>query len=173
MQTNAAVADPTMVKNEKRNETSVSDRIRSYLVSPGSGVLALLPTISNYVCCADLPGSIYSGQGYSISDTKFIQFGTYTIRECLSDAFSDQHLYYDSFVACNRKHHLESLQPSICRICKKGNKLVQIIRITAETLSGIPSIVYGLFGMLFFVTALHWDFLFWQVHVHLLSWFFL
>ena len=39
---------------------------------------------------------------------------------------------------------------------KKGNKLVQIIRITAETLSGIPSIVFGLFGMLFFVTALHW-----------------
>lgn len=37
---------------------------------------------------------------------------------------------------------------------KKGNKLVGIIRITAETLSGIPSIVYGLFGMLFFVTYL-------------------
>ncbi|ABN52829.1 phosphate ABC transporter permease PstA [Acetivibrio thermocellus] len=39
---------------------------------------------------------------------------------------------------------------------KKGNKLVSIIRITAETLSGIPSIVYGLFGLLFFVTALGW-----------------
>mgnify|MGYP001319212204 FL=1 len=39
---------------------------------------------------------------------------------------------------------------------KKGNKLVGIIRITAETLSGIPSIVYGLFGLLFFVTALGW-----------------
>ena len=39
---------------------------------------------------------------------------------------------------------------------KKGSKLVNVIRITAETLSGIPSIVYGLFGMLFFVTALHW-----------------
>lgn len=36
----------------------------------------------------------------------------------------------------------------------RGNKLVSLIRITAETLSGIPSIVYGLFGMLFFVTAL-------------------
>ena len=35
---------------------------------------------------------------------------------------------------------------------KKGNKVVGIIRLTAETLSGIPSIVYGLFGMLFFVT---------------------
>lgn len=39
---------------------------------------------------------------------------------------------------------------------KKGNKLVGIVRITAETLSGIPSIVYGLFGMLFFVTTLKW-----------------
>lgn len=37
---------------------------------------------------------------------------------------------------------------------KKGNKLVDIIRITTETLSGIPSIVYGLFGMLFFVTTM-------------------
>lgn len=33
-------------------------------------------------------------------------------------------------------------------------KIVGLIRITAETLSGIPSIVYGLFGMLFFTTAL-------------------
>ena len=41
---------------------------------------------------------------------------------------------------------------------KRGNKLVGVIRITAETLSGIPSIVYGLFGMLFFVTALNMDY---------------
>ena len=41
---------------------------------------------------------------------------------------------------------------------KKGNKFVGIIRITAETLSGIPSIVYGLFGMLFFVSALKWGY---------------
>ena len=40
----------------------------------------------------------------------------------------------------------------------RGNKLVKLIRITAETLSGIPSIVYGLFGMLFFVNTLHWGF---------------
>ena len=37
---------------------------------------------------------------------------------------------------------------------KRGNKFVGIIRMTAETLAGIPSIVYGLFGMLFFVTAI-------------------
>ena len=39
---------------------------------------------------------------------------------------------------------------------KKGNKLVELVRITAETLTGIPSIIYGLFGMLFFNIALHW-----------------
>lgn len=39
---------------------------------------------------------------------------------------------------------------------KKGNKLVGIVRITTETLTGIPSIVYGLFGALFFVIALKW-----------------
>ena len=37
---------------------------------------------------------------------------------------------------------------------KRGNKFVEVIRLTTETLQGIPSIVYGLFGMLFFVTAL-------------------
>ena len=41
---------------------------------------------------------------------------------------------------------------------KRGNKFVEIIRLTTETLQGIPSIVYGLFGMLFFVTFCHWGF---------------
>lgn len=41
---------------------------------------------------------------------------------------------------------------------KNDSKVVMIIRLTTETLSGIPSIVYGLFGMLFFVTYLHWGY---------------
>ena len=40
----------------------------------------------------------------------------------------------------------------------KESKLVKVVRITAETLTGIPSIIYGLFGMLFFVTYLHWGY---------------
>ncbi len=40
----------------------------------------------------------------------------------------------------------------------RGSRLVNVIRITTETLSGIPSIVYGLFGMLFFVTWLDWGY---------------
>lgn len=42
---------------------------------------------------------------------------------------------------------------------KRGNKFMDVIRLTTETLSGIPSIVYGLFGMLFFVNTLGWGLL--------------
>ncbi len=34
---------------------------------------------------------------------------------------------------------------------KRGNPLVKIVRVTTETLAGIPSIVFGLFGYLIFV----------------------
>lgn len=40
----------------------------------------------------------------------------------------------------------------------RGNKFVEVIRLTTETLQGIPSIVYGLFGMLFFVSTCGWGF---------------
>jgi len=39
---------------------------------------------------------------------------------------------------------------------KRGNKLVSAIRLTTETLQGIPSIVFGLFGYLFFNITLGW-----------------
>lgn len=41
---------------------------------------------------------------------------------------------------------------------KRGNKLVAVVRVTAETLSGIPSIVYGLFGFLLFAVRLGWSY---------------
>ena len=41
---------------------------------------------------------------------------------------------------------------------KRGNKLVAVIRVTAETLSGIPSIVYGLFGFLLFAVTFGWSY---------------
>lgn len=46
----------------------------------------------------------------------------------------------------------------LAEYAKKESKLVKIVRVTAETLSGIPSILYGLFGMMFFVTTLKWGY---------------
>ena len=43
----------------------------------------------------------------------------------------------------------------LCEYARKGSRMVRIIRLATETLAGIPSIIYGLFGALFFGTALH------------------
>ena len=39
---------------------------------------------------------------------------------------------------------------------KRGNRLVKAVRLTTETLQGIPSIVFGLFGYLFFNITFGW-----------------
>lgn len=41
---------------------------------------------------------------------------------------------------------------------KRGNKLVNIVRVTTETLQGIPSIVYGLFGYLMLCIGFKWGY---------------
>lgn len=41
---------------------------------------------------------------------------------------------------------------------KRGNKFIPVVRLTTETLSGIPSIVYGLFGYLLFNLKLGWGY---------------
>lgn len=41
---------------------------------------------------------------------------------------------------------------------KRGNKLVNIVRVTTETLQGIPSIVFGLFGYLMFCIGMKWGY---------------
>lgn len=46
----------------------------------------------------------------------------------------------------------------LAEYAKQDSKIVKVIRITTETLSGIPSIVYGLFGFLFFVTFCGWGY---------------
>lgn len=46
----------------------------------------------------------------------------------------------------------------LAEYARRGNRLVKLVRLTAETLSGIPSIVYGLFGMMFFNVALGWGY---------------
>ncbi|MDR0959652.1 MAG: phosphate ABC transporter permease PstA [Propionibacteriaceae bacterium] len=40
----------------------------------------------------------------------------------------------------------------------RGSRLVSLVRMMSDTLAGIPSIVYGLFGLLFFVGWLGWGF---------------
>jgi phosphate transport system permease protein len=46
----------------------------------------------------------------------------------------------------------------LAEYARRGSRFVKIVRVTAETLSGIPSILYGLFGYLMFVAALGWGY---------------
>ena len=46
----------------------------------------------------------------------------------------------------------------LAEYAKRGNKFVKMVRLTAETLSGIPSIVYGLFGYTCFNIFLGWGY---------------
>ena len=46
----------------------------------------------------------------------------------------------------------------LAEYAQKGSRIVSLVRVTTETLSGIPSIVYGLFGMLFFSGKLHFGY---------------
>ena len=41
---------------------------------------------------------------------------------------------------------------------RRGSRLVKVLRTTTETLQGIPSIVYGLFGYILFVITLGWSY---------------
>lgn len=42
----------------------------------------------------------------------------------------------------------------LAEYAKKGNRVSKLVRLAVETLAGIPSIIYGLFGMMFFVRML-------------------
>lgn len=156
MLTNTAVADMETEK-KKRNSSSIGDQIRSYFRHPGSGILALFTGIAafltfavllflvGYILVKGIPyltpslfSMEYNSENVSLMPSLINTFIMTVITLCIAAPIGIFAAVY------------------LVEYAKKGNKLVKIIRITAETLSGIPSIVFGLFGMLFFVTALGW-----------------
>lgn len=159
MQTNTAVVEPTVENMKKRNQTSAADRIRSYLRHPGSGVLALFTIGAAIVTFAVLlflvAYILVKGIPYLTPDLFSLEYTSenVSLMPSLINTFIMTAL---SLVIAAPLGIFAAIY--LVEYAKKGNKLVQVIRITAETLSGIPSIVYGLFGMLFFVNTLKWGF---------------
>ena len=155
MQTNTLAAEPQT--REKRNGSSLSAHLRSYLKHPGSGILALLTGLAAVITFAVLLFLV----GYIL--VKGIPYLTPSLfsLEYNSENVSLMPSLINTFIMTVLSLVIAAPLGIFAAIylveyAKRGNKLVQVIRITAETLSGIPSIVFGLFGMLFFVTALHW-----------------
>ena len=157
MQTNAAAIDPATENMEKRNQTSVSDRIRSYLSHPGSGVLALLTIGAAVITFSVL---IFLVAYILVKGIPYLTPSLFSL-EYTSENVSLMPSLINTFIMTGLSLVIAAPLGIFAAIylveyAKKGSRLVNVIRITAETLSGIPSIVFGLFGMLFFVTALKW-----------------
>ena len=141
------------------NRQTVGDRFRAYLKHPGSLVLFLLVMLAAIVTFAVLvfliayilvrgvpylTPSLFSLE-YNSDNVSLVPAAVNTVLMILMSLLLA--VPFGIFAAIY-----------LVEYAKKGNKMISVVRVTAETLSGIPSIVYGLFGMLFFVTALHWEF---------------
>lgn len=146
-------------KRKPINQMSVKDRIKSYTRHPGSLVLLLLVGIAAVITVITLLFLV----GYILVNGLPYLKPSLFAWEYNSDNVSMTPAIVNTilmvFLAL-----LFSVPFGIgaaiylVEYAKKGNKLVGIVRLTAETLTGIPSIIYGLFGMLFFVIALGWSY---------------
>ena len=160
METMQQTAKPAAMINEApMNRLSLSDRLKSYKRTPGSLLVMLLVVLSAVATIAALIFLILyilvNGIPYINAD---LFSWTYTSENCsvIPAAINTVIMAAISLLLAVPFGIGSAIY--LVEYAKKGNKLVKIIRVTAETLTGIPSIVYGLFGMLFFVTALKWKF---------------
>lgn len=157
MQIDTSVVIDSAPAGEKRNAVPVSEKMKSYGRHPGSGVLALLTGIAaviTFAVLAFLVGYILvTGIPYLNSDL----FSWEYTSENVSLVPSLINTFIMTIVSLLIAAPIGIFAAIyLVEYSKQGSRFVKLIRITAETLSGIPSIVYGLFGLLFFVTALHW-----------------
>ena len=145
--------------NQMINKTTIGDKFKTYLKHPGSFILMLLVMLAALVTFAVL---IFLIAYILINGLPHIKPSLFSL-EYSSENASVVPAFVNTIVMT-----LLSLLIAVpfgifsaiflVEYAKRGNKFIEVIRLTTETLSGIPSIVYGLFGMLFFVNALDWGF---------------
>lgn len=144
---------------KKRNASSFSSQMKSYLSHPGSGILALITVLASvltFAMLAFLVGYILvKGIPYLTSDLFALEYNSENV-SLMPSLINTFIMTVVSLVIAAPLGIFAAIY--LVEYAKKGSKFVSVIRITAETLSGIPSIVFGLFGMLFFVTTLKWGF---------------
>lgn len=144
-------------EEKKKNAFSMGIRLKSYQGHPGSGLLALMVVLAAVLTfamlafliiyilvkgipylSADLFSPVYTSENVSLVPSLINTFIMTVVSVLIAAPLGIFAAIY------------------LVEYAKRGSRFVKVIRITAETLSGIPSIVYGLFGMLFFVVTLQW-----------------
>ena len=129
------------------NEMTLKDKLKAYTRTPGSLIVMLLVMLSAILTFAVLIFLIVYVVVHGVPYLKpsiFSAFINTVIMTFLSLLIAVPFGIFSAIF--------------LVEYAKRGNKFVEVIRLTTETLQGIPSIVYGLFGMLFFVTTCGWGF---------------
>ena len=155
MQIDTTAAIPA--SEEQKKGISFTRKIKAYKNHPFSGVLALftlLAALATFALLAFLVGYIVvKGIPYLTRDLFSLTYTSENV-SLVPSLVNTLIMTAVSLVIAAPLGIFAAIY--LVEYAKKGSRLVGVIRITAETLSGIPSIVYGLFGMLFFVTTLEW-----------------
>jgi len=144
---------------EIKNKQTFGQKLKAYTKRPGSGflaVLVMLSTIITFVVMAFLVVFIMvKGLPYITPDLFSLTYNSenVSLMPALVNTLSMTGI---SLLIAVPTGVFAAI--FLVEYAKRGSKLVGLIRITAETLSGIPSIVYGLFGLLFFATTLKWGY---------------
>lgn len=155
MQIDTTAAIPA--SKEQKKGISFTRKIKAYKNHPFSGALALftlLAALATFALLAFLVGYIVvKGIPYLTRDLFSLTYTSENV-SLVPSLVNTLIMTAVSLVIAAPLGIFAAIY--LVEYAKKGSRLVGVIRITAETLSGIPSIVYGLFGMLFFVTTLEW-----------------
>lgn len=141
------------------NRENFTDKIKSYLRHPGSMILMFLVMLATFITFALLLFLIFY---ILLNGIPYIKPSLFSLHYTSDNASVIPALI--NTVVMTLLSLLIAVPFGIfsaiflVEYAGKGNKFIEVIRLTTETLSGIPSIVYGLFGMLFFVNTLKWGF---------------
>lgn len=141
------------------NRENFTDKTKSYLRHPGSMILMFLVMLATFITFALLLFLIFY---ILINGIPYIKPSLFSLHYTSDNASVIPALI--NTVVMTLLSLLIAVPFGIfsaiflVEYAGKGNKFIEVIRLTTETLSGIPSIVYGLFGMLFFVNTLKWGF---------------
>lgn len=141
------------------NRENFTDKIKSYLRHPGSMILMFLVMLATFITFALLLFLIFY---ILINGIPYIKPSLFSLHYTSDNASVIPALI--NTVVMTLLSLLIAVPFGIfsaiflVEYAGKGNKFIEVIHLTTETLSGIPSIVYGLFGMLFFVNTLKWGF---------------
>ena len=139
------------------NKKKMRQKLISYKNAPGSAVLALLVLLSAFLTFAVLLFLIayilINGIPYISGDLFALEYNSDNV-SLFPALINTVAMTLLSLIIAVPLGIFSAI--FLVEYAKKGNCFIGVIRLTTETLSGIPSIVYGLFGLLFFVTTLKW-----------------